>query len=168
MTDHSERLLGWSPALDRTRSEAERLGELEDREELRELIARYALRTALGVSCADLFTDDGAMAYQFPGADVHVTSGRAALDEGYGAMAQAPQADRPLPMLHNIVLEVDRDHAIGLSSNEVRVAQDGRSMVGSGVYADTFRREEGRWLFARREVTMFHWVALDEGWATAR
>jgi hypothetical protein len=141
----------------------ERLRDLADREELRELIARYAHRVALGVSPADLFTDDGAIIYTFPGQEAHETRGRENLDRSYGESALI--AERPLPMLHNILLKIDGDTAIGLCSNEVRVTQDGESMIGSGYYEDRFRREDGRWRFAVREVTMFHWVPLRQGWA---
>jgi hypothetical protein len=162
MATNTERLLGRG-GLDRDRTPDDRLRELEDREELRELIARYAHRTMLGVSPADMFTDDGAIVWRFPGHDAQEVRGREALDHSYGA--SAAEAEHPLPMLHNVLLEIDGDRAFGLCSNEVRVTQDGQSTIGSGYYEDEFWREDGRWRFALRQVTMFHWVPLGEGWA---
>ena len=63
--------------------------ELADREEIRELIARYAHRVAHGVSVADLFTDDGAYISHMPGQPVQEVRGREALNKHYG-VARAP------------------------------------------------------------------------------
>ena len=71
----------------------------------------------------------------------------------------------PLPMLHNVLMRNDRDEASGLCSDEVRTTQNGETMIGSGYYEDRFRREDGRWRLVTRQVTMFHWLPLREGWA---
>src|SRR5262245_42182970 len=51
----------------RDKSVEQKVQELADREEIRELISRYAQRVANGVSVADLFTDDGAFITRLPG-----------------------------------------------------------------------------------------------------
>ena len=136
--------------------------ELADREEIRELIGRYAHRVAHGVSVADLFTDDGAFITHMPGQGAQEVRGRAALDKHYG-VARAPGT--AMPMIHNFLLAVAGDDATGLCSIELRVGADGQSIIASGYYEDRFRREDGCWKFVVREATFFHWVPLQQGWA---
>ncbi len=142
---------------------AQTLRELADREELRELTARYAHRIAHGVSCADLFTDDGAFITHTPGKPVNDRRGRETLDRVYGEIAKNP--GRTLPMIHNYIFAISGDEATGTCSNEVRTDANGQSIVASGYYDDTFRRVNGRWKFVMRRATFYHWVPLNEGWA---
>lgn len=140
------------------------LRELADREEIRDLIATYAHRMAHGPAVADLFTDDGAYINRGnedrPRREVR---GRAALDEYYGD--RTGWRDHPLPMIHNQLIAVDGDDARGICSVEIRLAENGTSVVVSGYYKDRFRREGGHWKFVEREVSYFHWVPLHQGWA---
>lgn len=140
------------------------LQELMDREEIRELISRYAHRIAQGVSVADLFCEDGAFIVRFPGRPARQVLGRAALEQLYARPTPPPY---PLPMIHNHLLEIDGDEGAGLCSNELRMLEDGKSMIGSGYYQDRFRRENGRWRFALRDMTFIHWVPIQQGWAAA-
>ena len=143
----------------------QQLKELIDREQIRELTARYAHRVAHGVSIADLFTDDGAFILRYPGRPVRETRGRAALDKLFTASAANPA--RPLPMIHNHLVRINGDQAIGICSNELRMTEDGKSMIGSGYYEDQLRRESGHWRFVVRDMTFIHWVPIQQGWATA-
>ncbi len=145
---------------------AQKIQELVDREEYRELTATYALRVAHGVSTADLFTDDGISTVETPGQPLHVTGGtRAALDKAMGQTAL--MADKPLPQIHNYLIKVDGDHAEAICSNELRRTENGKSMIGSGWYSDVLRRENGRWRFVRRDMRFRHYVPLEQGWATS-
>ena len=140
--------------------------ELADREEIRDLIATYAHRMAHGPAVADLFTDDGAYLNRGTGSrPPREVRGRAALDEYYGD--RTGWRDHPLPMIHNQLIAVDGDEATGICSVEIRMAEDGVSVIASGYYKDRFRREDGRWKFAEREVSFFHWVPLQKGWGWA-
>jgi len=121
--------------------------ELIDREEIRELIARYAHRIAQGISVADMFTDDGVFIVRFPGRPVIAVNGREKLDETYSV--DNAISDHPLPMIHNVLIEISGSEAIGVCSNELRLTENGKSMIGSGYYQDRFRRENGRWKFSR-------------------
>jgi hypothetical protein len=141
----------------------EKVQELCDREELRELIARYAHRVAQGVSVADMFCDDGAFIVRYPGKPPSVSRGRAELNATFANVRNA--GGNPLPMIHNYVLRISRDEAVGVCSNELRWSANGESMIGSGYYQDRFRREAGRWKFVERDMTFIHWVPLAEGWA---
>ncbi|MBW8785628.1 MAG: nuclear transport factor 2 family protein [Novosphingobium sp.] len=140
----------------------QRIQELTDREEIRDLIATYAHRVAHGLSIADLFTDDGVYINRHNGA-VSEARGRAALEARFH--------DRPgddgsaMPMIHNILISIDGDQATDICSNELRITENGKSIIASGYYDDQLRREHGRWKFVKRDITFFHWVPLQEGWA---
>ena len=142
-----------------------KIQELIDREEIRELIARYAHRIAQGISVADMFTDDGVFIVRFPGRPVIAVNGREKLDETYSV--DNAISDHPLPMIHNVLIEISGSEAIGVCSNELRLTENGKSMIGSGYYQDRFRRENGRWKFSRRDMTFIHWVPIQQGWANA-
>ena len=141
----------------------QKVQELVDREEIRELIACYAHRIARGISVADLFTEDGAFFVRAPGRPLHEIRTREALEEMYASVQ--PDDEHPLPMIHNYQLAIDGDEAIGLCSNELRISVTGESIIASGYYEDIYRRVNGHWKFARRDTTFFHWVPIQEGWA---
>jgi hypothetical protein len=145
------------------KTQEQELKEMRDREELRELLARYAHQTARGMDCSDLYTDDGAFIVVTPGRPTTETRGRASLSKVYSTMADMPQP--PKPQIHNSLLEIHGDEARGICSNEVRVVENGKSVIGSGYYEDTFRRVNGRWRFVVRKATFYHWVPMDQGWA---
>jgi ketosteroid isomerase-like protein len=142
----------------------QKVQELADREEIRELIANYAHRTAHGVSQADLYTDDGVFIVRFPGRAPSITRGREALRKAYAQ--PKPPTNPALPMIHNELIVITGDEARGLCSNELRWSENGKSMIGSGYYQDRFRRENGHWKFVERDMTFIHWVPLQEGWTT--
>lgn len=141
----------------------QKVQELADREEIRELIAAYAHRVAHGLPIADLFTDDGVFINIRPGQPPSEARGRAALDARFGSFGKGD--DNPLPMIHNHLVRIDGDEARGICSNELRLTENGKSIIASAYYEDRLRRENGRWRFAERRVTFFHWVPLQEGWA---
>jgi ketosteroid isomerase-like protein len=137
--------------------------EIVDRDELRELTAIYAHRAAQGVSAADLFTDDGAVILRMPGQPAYEVRGRKAVDEMFGGLAEA--VHRPLPMIHNHIIRVSGDNAECICSIELRMTQDGKSMIGSGYYKDRMRRENGTWKFVERDLQFIHLVPIQQGWA---
>lgn len=136
---------------------------LADRELIRDLTSTYAQRVAQGVSIADLFTDDGVFIERRQGGVARQEiRGRRDLDLHFGRM-RTPGTT--MPMIHNHLISVHGDEATAIASIELRITQDGQSMIASGFYQDRLRRENGRWRFAKRDVTFFHWVPLQEGWA---
>jgi hypothetical protein len=150
----------------RDKTLAQRVQELIDREEYRELTATYALRVAHGVSTADLFTDDGVFTVETPGRALTVSGGsRAALDKNMANTAAMP--DKPLPQIHNYLIRVNGNTAQAICSNELRRSENGKSMIGSGWYHDELRREDGRWRFVRRDMRFRHYVPIQQGWATS-
>jgi uncharacterized protein (TIGR02246 family) len=137
----------------------QKVQELADREEIRDLIATYAHRVAHGAPFADLFTEDGAYIN-----NKGETRGRKNI-EAYFARGREAMTDTPLPMIHNEVIRISGNEATGICSNELRITEKGTSIIASGYYEDKYRRENGRWRFAQRKITWFHWVPLKEGWA---
>jgi hypothetical protein len=142
----------------------ERIQELADREEIRDLAATYAHRVAHGLANADLFADDGAYinrrSLEDPGTEIR---GRKALDAHF--IARPGSAGTAMPMIHNHLIAINGDEATAVCSIELRVSDRGNSVIASGYYQDRLRREHGRWKFVMRDVTFFHWVPLQEGWA---
>lgn len=140
--------------------------ELADREEIKELTARYAHGVARGegAKVAALFTDDGAFINHLtPDAPPTVVRGRAELDKFYGAIKR----NFALPCIHNHLIALAGDEATGTCSIEVRITRGKQSMIGSGYYEDRFRREHGQWKFVERDCTFFHFVPIQQGWAEA-
>jgi hypothetical protein len=142
----------------------QKVQELADREELRELIARYAHQIAHGISVDNLFTEDGAYIHREPDMPVREYRTRKAIAALYAQWMPPPDL-APKPMIHNYLLEIAGDEAAGICSNEVRMSVKGESVIGSAYYNDKFRRENGAWKFTERESVFFHMVTLQQGWA---
>jgi uncharacterized protein (TIGR02246 family) len=139
---------------------------LTDREEIKELTARYAHGVARGEGArvAELFTDDGVFINRLnPNDPPTVVRGREALQKFYTNIKR----NTALPCIHNHLITLAGDEATGTCSIEVRITMKGQSMIGSGYYEDRFRRENGRWKFVERDCTFFHFVPLQQGWAAA-
>ena len=139
--------------------------ELADREEIKELTARYAHGVARGegAKVAELFTDDGVFINRLPDQPPTEVRGRAALQKFYATIKR----NTALPCIHNHLITLAGDEASGTCSIEVRITTKQQSMIGSGYYEDRFRRENGHWKFAERHCTFFHFVPLLQGWAEA-
>jgi hypothetical protein len=144
------------------KSQEEKVQILTDRAEIMELVGRYAHKVAHDLSVSDLFTDDGAFISHQQGRPAHEVRGREQLDQFYAGLAAGPT--HPKPMIHNHLIEISGDDAIGICSLEVRMSVDGESIIGSAYYDDRYRRSGGRWKFVSRELTFFHSVPLDRGW----
>jgi len=139
----------------------QKIKELTDREEIRELIGRYAQRAALGISMADMFTEDGYFILRNPGQPVHEMRGMTELMKGLAYT----EPGRTIPMVHNITLSLCGDEGTGLCSIETRLKSNGQSLIASGYYSDRYRRVNGRWMFAGREYIGFHIAPIQKGWA---
>ncbi len=131
---------------------AQRQQELADREEIRELIARYAQRITAGLAIAPLFTEDAIFRIRMPGNPLREIRGRASLNQVHSATA-----NRTMPMIHNHLLEISGNEARGTCFNELRsVDEAGKTRITTGSYDDRFRRENGQWKFAVRDFTLSH------------
>ena len=137
----------------------ERIRALEDRDAIRELTARYCQLAVAGKSeeIVALFTRDGVM----ESGDT-CERGQARLLELYRASFESL---RPIPSVHNHVVELDGDHATGFCSLELRMVENGEAVTAAGHYEDRFEREHGLWKFAHRKLVFYHRVPLSRGWA---
>lgn len=107
-------------------------------------------------AAADFFADDG----WFEIRDGHPSKPeftlRSRLEGREGVRAYlAPNKGKPhpVPLIHNLMIEVDGDRA---SANSVMEAQiHGTSHTVKGEYRDQFRRIAGNWFFESRIYTIF-------------
>lgn len=135
-----------------------RLDAIESRLACMDLVHTYArlIRSDEPTGIAALFTEDGT----FEGRNGHPDSpefdvmfsdhGRAAVD---AHMSPMKGHQHPLPLIHNLSIEVDGDTAKGNSVMEAQIYRGDMKIIGE--YHDSFRRENGKWLFASRVYTVF-------------
>ena len=139
---------------------AARLQLLEDRLELLELPARYARgiddRDIEGLM--ELFCEDAEFVHADGGRQI---LGRDAIEAfyrdilaGYGMSIHVPHAQ--------VVERIEGDEASGWVMSHAELAVGDRYVVGALRYADNYRRVEGRWCFARRELSFWYFANWDE------
>jgi uncharacterized protein (TIGR02246 family) len=135
----------------------DRLRVLEDKDEIRELTARYCLAIAAGdvEKIVTLFCPDGAFVTS-AGESVGSDELRRFYDRG---------GTTNKPFVQNHVIEVSGDEAVGRCAVEVRMVSDGEAYTAAGEYVDLLRRVDGRWLFASRDFRPYHRARLSDGWA---
>jgi len=87
----------------------QRIQELEDRDEIKELTARYCWHVAHGEgeAVANLFADDGVL--DVKDADFKAVRGREALLKFYRASVREPEV--AIPFIQNHIIEVNGDEA---------------------------------------------------------
>ena len=136
-----------------------RLAAVADKDEIRELTARYCFAVAEGDAdtIVGLFTDNGI--FETRGT---VVAGRAALQEFYDELAGGVT---PKPFIQNHVIDVDGDSAQGRCGVEIRMVRKGEAYTVAGHYHDTYWRVDGAWKFAKRDFQTYHFVKLKDGWA---
>ena len=136
-----------------------RLGDLADRDAIRELTSEYCQRVQRGdvEGVVELFCPDGSIE-----TDDTVNRGHEQLRSSY---REAFAEMTPRPFIHNHVIEVEGSDARGVCSVEIRMTQDGGAYDVAGHYEDTYRKIDGRWLFQRRLFVVYHWCLTTEGWA---
>lgn len=133
---------------------------LADKEAIRDLARLYAHHVWERdiAAVVDLFAEDGEM-------DTSLEApirGRAALLEAFQRLVG--NADFQ-PFVHNHVIELNGDTASGTCYVDLRATQEGRSMIGSGVYHDRYVRKAEGWKIQSRGLELRFLVPLDEGWA---
>ncbi len=119
-------------------------------EDIRQLASRYAIHYGA--------RDTAGLAALFV-PDIKVTreaSGHVALKESFDS--QMASLGRVILQVNNHVIDVaDADHATGVVAcrGEIEDAQ-GNWIIHQIQYHDTYRRVEGRWLFARRKHLLWY------------
>lgn len=141
-----------------TDSLEKRVRRLEDRFAINDLVVSYAtlLDDAQWDRLGDLFTEDGV--FSSPNSQ---TVGRDAV------IANFKVKHAPFPVTwhdpHGVVVEIDDDdHARGTVIGYAELAGPESTVVTSIRYHDDYRREGGRWRFARRHVLSVYGMAVDE------
>lgn len=141
---------------------AARIGRLEDRAAIRQLVARYGFliddRDLDGV--LNLFTPDGV----FRSHDgVMQARGREAVAEQFRARFAALGPTNHFTHDHVIDFdEQDRHRAAGLVNSHAEVWREGRPMIVALRYADVYRRHDGRWCFEERALSFFYYIDVRE------
>jgi uncharacterized protein (TIGR02246 family) len=117
----------------------------EDREEIRDLVARYCLYIDTGQAdrWAALWTEDG----EFDLGDGHVVSGRAALGE-HAAQMPAGQTHH---LAINLVIDVDKDQA---TCEESTILTSKGAIIMVARVHDECRRVDGAWRLAKKSFTV--------------
>jgi hypothetical protein len=120
--------------------------------ELSQLVHRYALTVDEGGDVAALFTDDGVLVSPDPPKVLVPTVEHVGHDAITAAMADLPKT------FHAVVGEVYSVDAAGATGRIACVAHHviapDTDLVWHLRYADDYRQVDGRWLIARRELTV--------------
>jgi SnoaL-like domain len=136
----------------------DRLDAIESRFACTDLVHAYArcIRSDRPDEVAELFTVDGT----FEGRNGHPDTAEYTVmfrDEGReavrGHMLPNKGKPHPVPLIHNLTIEVDGDAATGNAVMEANIYGTASKVIGE--YNDTFRRVDGRWFFASRIYTVF-------------
>lgn len=139
-------------------SEAERLERLESERDIAALIHGYAraMRNGNPAEATALFVADGTfeICQGMPGKPFTVGT-RLASPQALLAHLTPDGAPPPpvCPMIHNIMIDIDGDAARANAVMETPVLGTAHRILGE--YHDSFRRENGRWLFSARQYVVF-------------
>ncbi len=139
----------------------ERVRRLEDRAQLRELVASYCIAVddrdieALG----ELFTADGRFRSQDAMMDAR---GREAVLHQFRGRFAALKATNHIAHDQILTFGEDADSASGLVTSHAEVWRNGRALVAALRYRDLYRRQAGRWRFADRLLSFLYYMPVDE------
>ena len=128
-------------------------GTLEDREEIRELYARYAHTIDEGrfdewIQC---FTDDGV--FESPRFGKH--SGREGLRRFCAIYKDSLGGAKPFHQMTNVLFKIEGEHASGCCYlTYYHCKQNKASLSAAGHYNDVLRKVDGQWRFQSRKVTI--------------
>lgn len=139
-----------------------RIRQLEDREEIRELIARYGIviddRVIEGIG--ECFTVDGVFRSRDGVLDAR---GREAVVEQFRGRFEVLGPSNHFTHDHIISFDDDdADHAFGLVTSHAEVVRNGQAMWAALRYEDEYRREDGRWRFSDRLLSFMYYVKVQE------
>ena len=141
----------------------EKIQRLEDLEQIRDLVRRYAHLVWQGksVETVNLFTIDGTV--DLGPDDGGTIRGRENLQAIYSEKLGSDEMMLH-PFVHNHIIEFIGDEATGTAYIDLRCVKDGESLMGSGYYQDQYAREDGQWKFKVRKLTMCYLVPPSQGW----
>lgn len=131
------------------------LRDLADREAIRDLATRYAHHVWQGSveGVVELFMPDGVMLTP----DLPPLHGQHEIREAYTKIFAESDL---LPFIHGHVIDIDGERATGYVYLDLRTSLDDRPVIGAGFYRDEYRRVDGTWKIASRDLTMRGFTAL--------
>ena len=138
----------------------QRIQEIEDRDELHALIARYsrALDDFDLDALMELFTDD----YQIDHVDGSVSArGPEEVRRFYGELIGTYSMSIHYPR-SQVVEWIDGDQAAGWVVGHAEFARDDKFVVSALRYDDEYRKIDGRWRFAHRTHNFWYFVESTE------
>ena len=140
---------------------AARVARLEDREDIRELVARYGFVVDDRDidSLALLFTPDGCFRSRDGVIDAHGLE--AVIETFHGRYAALKLS---LHVTHDHIIyfdDEDPDLARGLLSSHAEVHRNGQTMVAALRYDDVYRRHQGHWRFADRLLSFLYYLPVE-------
>ncbi len=140
------------------RSLEARLDAIEARTAIAELTHTYArfIRSDQTDMVATLFTADGSFELREGHPDKpeftvkYRLEGRESI---HTQMAHNKGSAHPVPLVHNLIVAIDGDTAVGNCVMEAQIYGSAHKVIGE--YHDSFRRVDGKWRFAARIYTMY-------------
>jgi len=140
----------------------QRIRRLEDREEIRALIARYCRtvdeRDIEGV--AQLFTVDGI--FESIDGKIAATGRDAVVAQFHRRFAVLGPSNH---FTHDAIVEfddADENRACGWVNSHAEVVRNGAALLAALRYEDSYRREDQKWRFARRTLHFFYYLTPGE------
>jgi hypothetical protein len=137
---------------------AQRIEHLEARFEIADLICSYAryIRRDEPENVASLFLPEATFEIRDGHPDRHDYSVRSVYtsrEEINDHMAPNKGKAHPVPLIRNLIVEVDGDTATANCVMDAKIYGTGHGIQGE--YSDHFRRVEGRWYFKSRTYTIY-------------
>lgn len=130
------------------------LGTWEDREQIRELYARYSqtIDNARYDEWIECFTEDGV----FDSSRFGRHAGHEALRRFTAIYKEALSGGRPVHMMTNVSFSVEGDTASGGCYLAYFHCKDGKgALLAVGYYTDRMRKVKGEWKFESRKMTPY-------------
>ena len=137
---------------------AARVTELEARIAIADLVHEYArlVRRDRPDEVHHLFAPDGWFEIRdgFPDRETFTVRERLASPQALRVyLAPGKGKPHPVPLIRNLMIEVDGETAIANSVMDGPIPGTGHRVFGE--YRDTFRKVDGAWLFSSRTFTIF-------------
>lgn len=155
----------------RTLTEQQRLQRLEDREAIRELAALYMfiLDEHDEEGLRRIFTDDACL--ESDGGDLYTARGRDNIIAMFRERFSELGPEFHISLNHLIRFDDENpDIAYGLVAAQAQFRKAGVATLSAMRYRDTYRRDDGKWRFARRRTGLMYYLPATEfaaGYATA-
>lgn len=140
---------------------AARVRRIEDRAEVRQLVARYffAIDSRDMTALVALFTADFCLRSRDGAMSL---TGRDTVIESLGARLKQQGPSNHFGHDHIIDFGPDPDRAAGALSAHVEMSMQGRVVVAALRYDDEYRREASGWRFASRLASYFYFLPVDQ------